>query len=158
MKSTRRIVIMATIAALYAAMTIFLSPISFGPLQLRAANLLMALMFFDIDYCYGLAFGIFLGNLVSPFGALDWVIMPVISFIGAVVAYRIRKAWYLGVISWAIITAAGVAIFPLGIGAQLPFLVTFPGVLASQLIVGFLGYILFSPFSAILSRRRDIPA
>jgi uncharacterized membrane protein len=148
--TTRRVVITAIVAALYAVMTIALNPISFGPIQLRAANLLMALMFFDKDYCYGLALGVFIGNLTSPFGALDWGIMPMITLIGALSGYAIRKYWYVGLITWALITSAGVSFFPLGLGAQLPFLATFPMILIAQLIVGFGGYAMFIPFRKTL--------
>jgi uncharacterized membrane protein len=148
--TTRRVVITGIIAALYAVLTVTLNPISFGPLQFRAANLLMALMFFDVDYCFGLALGIFLGNLTSPFGALDWLVMPFVSLGAALLGYWMRRFWYLGIIVWALITSAGVALFPLGIGAQLPFIVTFPAILVAQLIVGYGGYIIFRPFKKIL--------
>lgn len=148
--NSRRVVYSALIAALYAVLTIVLSPISFGPLQFRASNLLVGLMFYDIDYCFGLALGVFLGNLASPFGPLDWAIMPFVTLIGTMSAYVTRRYWYIGIILWATITSIGVAIFPLGMGAQLPFLVTFPYILVSQLIVGTLGYFIFRPFSKIL--------
>lgn len=152
MKSTRRVVITGIIAALYAVLTVVLNPISFGPLQFRASNLLMALMFFDVDYCFGLALGIFLGNLTSPFGALDWLLMPIISLFSALMGYFLRKFWYFGIIIWALITSAGVAFFPLGIGGQLPFWVTFPMILVAQIIVGFCGYFIFRPFKKLLER------
>lgn len=147
---TRRAVYSALIAALYAVLTIVLSPISFGPLQFRASNLLVGLMFYDIDYCFGLALGVFLGNLASPFGPLDWAIMPFVTLAGALSAYFTRKYWYVGIILWSVITSLGVAIFPLGLGAQIPFIATFPFILVSQLVVGTLGYFIFRPFSKLL--------
>jgi uncharacterized membrane protein len=106
----------------------------------------MALMLFDVDYCYGLALGIFLGNLSSPFGPLDWAVMPIVSLGAALLAYWMRRFWYVGIVAWALITSAGVAVFPLGIGVQLPFLVTFPFILVAQLTVGFIGYGMWRPF------------
>lgn len=153
MKPTRRVVISAIIAALYLVLTVVFNPISFGPFQFRVANLLMALMFFDVDYCFGLALGIFFGNLTSPFGLLDWLVMPIISLGGALSGYWMRKFWYIGIIVWALITSAGVALFPLGIGGQLPFLATFPFILPAQLIVGFIGYAVWRPFKKQLERR-----
>lgn len=150
MRSTRRVVITAIVAALYTVFVVFLNPISFGPFQFRVANLLMALMFFDIDYCFGLAFGIFLGNLTSPFGPLDWLVMPVVSLFAALGAYWMKKYFYLGIFFWALITSLGVAVFPLGMGAQLPFLGTFPYIFMSQIVIGFLGYSLLKPFSKTL--------
>lgn len=150
--TTRRVVISAIIAALYAVLTVVLNPISFGPFQFRVANILMALMFFDVDYCYGLALGIFIGNLSSPFGPLDWLVMPIISLVSALIAHRIRKYWHVGVVVWALITSAGVAIFPLGIGGQIPFLATFPFILPAQLVAGFVGYGIWKPFRKLLER------
>lgn len=144
----------AIISALYCVLTIALNPISFGPFQFRVANLLMALMFFDVDFCFGLAIGVFLGNLMSPFGPLDYLIMPIVTLTSALLAYWMRKYWYVGIVVWALITSAGVALFPLGIGAQLPFLITFPAILISQLILGFLGFSMFRPFSKQLIGNR----
>ena len=154
MKSTRRVVISAIIAALYMVLTVTLNPISFGPLQFRVANVLMALMFFDIDYCFGLALGVFLGNITSPFGPIDWLVMPFVTLGGSLLAYLVRKYWYIGVIIWAVITSAGVSLFPLGIGAQLPFWSTFPMILVAQLLAGYCGYTLFKPFSKLLVKEK----
>jgi uncharacterized membrane protein len=151
MKSTRRVAISATIAALYFVFTVAFNPISFGPYQFRVANVLMALMFFDVDYCYGLAFGIFLGNLTSPFGPLDWLIMPVISLGAALTAYWMRRYWYAGLVVWALITSAGVSFFPLGVGAHLPFWTTLPFILVAQLIAGYLGYGMWRPFKKLIA-------
>lgn len=150
---TRRVVYAATIAALYATATIVLAPISFGPLQFRAANLLMALMFLGPDLCFGLALGVFFGNLASPFGPLDWGVMPVVTLGASLLAYRIRKAWLGGIVAWAVITSLGVAMFPLGIGAQLPMATTWPLVFVAQMIVGCLGWVMFRPFSKILTEK-----
>lgn len=104
-----------------------------------------------MDYCYGLALGVFLGNLTSPFGILDWLLMPFITLAGSITGYMLRKYWYLGLASWALITSIGVSLFPLGIGGQLPFLTTFPLIFISQIVIGYCGYLIFIPFSNILS-------
>jgi uncharacterized membrane protein len=152
MKSTRRVVISAIIAALYVILSTAFHPISFGPFQFRVANILMALMLFDIDYCYGLALGIFFGNLTSPFGPLDWAVMPIISLSAALLAYWVRKYYYIGIPIWALITSAGVALIPLGIGGHIPFWTSFPFILPAQLIAGFVGYGIWKQFRFILEK------
>lgn len=144
--STRRIVIASIISALYMVFTVATNPISFGPVQFRVSNVLMALMLFDIDFCVGLSVGVFLGNLSSPFGILDWAVMPIISFCASIIAYKLRERWFIGILTWAIITSIGVAVFPLGIGAQLPIFLTFPSVFISQIVTGCIGYSMFHPF------------
>ncbi len=150
--STRRIVRMATVAALYFVFNTALAPISFGPLQFRVANILMALMFFDVDWCFALAFGVFFANLASPFGPLDWAIMPIVTLAAALVAYYLRRVW-LGIPAWALITAAGVSFFPLGIGAGIPFWATFPYILVTQVLAGVIGCAIFFPFRKVLDRK-----
>lgn len=153
--TTRRVVLSAIIAALYATLTLVLAPISFGPLQFRAANLLMALMFFDIDFCFGLYLGVFIGNLASPFGFYDWLVMPLVTLSAALIANRLARFWYLGIAVWALITSAGVSLFPLGLGAGIPFWVTFPFILVSQVIVGVTGFLMWRPFRKILTSTRS---
>jgi uncharacterized membrane protein len=148
--NTHRVVISAIIAALYIVLTFAFNPISFGPLQFRVANVLMALMLFDVDFCFGLALGIFIGNLGSPFGPLDWLVMPLVSLAAALLAYTLRRFWYVGLVIWSLITAAGVAFFPLFLGGHIPFVATFPFILVSQVVIGFLGYSIWKPFRQLL--------
>lgn len=49
-----------------------------------------------------------------------------------------------------VVLTAIVAIFPLGLGAHIPFVATFPFVLVAQLIAGFVGYGMWRPFRKIL--------
>ena len=66
--------------------------------------------------------------------------MPVVTFAACALVYRLRRWPPVALVLHCVIIAAGVALFPLGMGASLPPLVTFPGVLLSQLIVVIGGY------------------
>ena len=59
------------IAALYAALTVALSPLSFGPVQFRVAEALTLLPFFMPEAIPGLFIGCFLSNIAGGFGLID---------------------------------------------------------------------------------------
>ena len=61
----RRLCFAATVGALYAVLTLILAPISFGALQLRAAEVLCILPYFAPVSAWGLFVGCALANLMS---------------------------------------------------------------------------------------------
>ena len=69
----KKIVYPATAGALYAALTMLLSPLSYGAVQLRLAEALGVLPFFLPETAVGLALGCALANTLSAAGALDVV-------------------------------------------------------------------------------------
>ena len=70
---TKTVAVSAIIGALYAALTMLLSPISYGPLQLRISELLCILPYFLPFSAVGLFFGCIIANIVSAAGILDIV-------------------------------------------------------------------------------------
>ncbi|MCI5837222.1 MAG: QueT transporter family protein [Veillonellaceae bacterium] len=72
--NTRTLVINALIAAVYAALTIALAPLSYGPIQVRLSECMTLLAFADRRRVAGLTVGCLLANLASPFGLVDIVI------------------------------------------------------------------------------------
>ncbi len=71
--STRKLVTAAVIGALYAALTMLLAPISYGPLQFRVSELLCILPYFLPCTVWGLFFGCIIANLASAAGIFDIV-------------------------------------------------------------------------------------
>ena len=76
MKKTRRdivqeICVNGVIAATYAALTIAMSPIAYGPIQFRFSEIMVLLCFFNKRYSIGLTLGCFLANFLSPTASLD---------------------------------------------------------------------------------------
>ena len=63
----------AVIGALYAALTMALAPISYGPLKFRVSEALCILPYFLPYTAWGLFFGCMVANLVSAAGILDIV-------------------------------------------------------------------------------------
>ena len=95
MKSTKFLVQAAVIAALYAALTIFLMPISYGVMQIRVSEVLTILPAFTPAAIPGLLIGCFVANMVGPYGMLDMVIGSAATLIAAFASYKLRKNIYL---------------------------------------------------------------
>ena len=89
--STRTIVRAGLIAALYAALTLALRPISYGPVQLRVSEALTILPVFMPEAVPGLALGCAVANSQGPIGMLDVVFGTLATVLGALGTYALRK-------------------------------------------------------------------
>ncbi len=72
----------AIVAAIYAALTIGLSPLSYGPVQVRFSECLTLLAFYNPRWIPGLTIGCFLANMGSPLGLPDMLIGTLATFLG----------------------------------------------------------------------------
>lgn len=88
----RRILISATIAGIYAAATLLLMPISFGPVNFRISEALTLLPFFSPYAVAGVTIGCLISNLLSPYGILDMIFGTLATFIAALLTYYIGKS------------------------------------------------------------------
>ena len=70
---TNKLIAGAIVAALYAVLTMLLSPISYGPVQFRLSELLCILPYFMPFTAWGLFFGCVIANVISAAGILDIV-------------------------------------------------------------------------------------
>ncbi|MDD4285627.1 MAG: QueT transporter family protein [Eubacteriales bacterium] len=116
----------AVIGSLYAALTLLLSPISYGVMQVRISEALTVLAMFTPAAIPGLAAGCFFANFLGPNGVLDAVLGSLATLVGAVGTYRLRRRF-----CWA----------------------PMPPVIANALIVGLMLYYVygvpFSPFYCV---------
>lgn len=95
MKTTRFIVRSSVIAALYAALTLVLAPVAYGPVQFRVSEALTILPLFFPEAIPGLFVGCFIANILS--GLWDMVIGSAATLIAAV-ATRFPKKIGFGII------------------------------------------------------------
>ena len=80
------------IAALYFALSVALSAISFGPIQFRISEILVLLPLIFPEAIAGLTIGCFFTNFFfSPFGVFDMVLGTLATLIGAVGTYLLRR-------------------------------------------------------------------
>lgn len=139
--STARLIVYAALtAAAYAVTTIALAPISYGPLQLRVSSLLKPLALVSPVMGLGLAVGVGLANLASPFGAWDFVAMPIVSYAAALIAWWLRDLPWLAMVIQAAIIAIGVAVFPLHMGGGISVWPTVLWVFVPECALYLVGY------------------
>lgn len=91
MNKAHKLVITALIAAIYAAVTILLAPISYGMLQVRISEALTILPFFSPYSIVGLFLGCLISNFYSPIGPLDIILGSLATLLSAIATYYIGK-------------------------------------------------------------------
>ena len=80
------------IAAIYASLTIMLAPISYGPLQIRVAEIFTVLPFFSSFSIWGLFVGCIVSNFFSPYGIIDMIFGSLATLIAAIITYYIGRS------------------------------------------------------------------
>lgn len=90
-KGTLYLVQSAIIAALYAAVTYFIAPISYGAQQFRISEALTILPVLTPAAIPGLTVGCLLSNLSSPYGIIDIICGTLATFLAAVCTRMTRK-------------------------------------------------------------------
>ncbi len=125
----------ALIAALYAALTLCLAPLSFGIVQIRFAEALSILAVFTPNAIWGLTVGCMLSNAIgfatglNPAGFVDIFFGTTATLIAGLLAYTLRNVKIKG----------------------FPVLSTIPPVLVNGIIVGAeLTFFEFNPFNFTL--------
>ncbi len=116
--SIRTLLLNAAAAALYAALTVALAPISYGPVQVRLSECMTLLAFYHPRWIPGLVVGCLLANLDSPFGMTDIIVGTAATFI-AVFGMRFCKSVFSA--SLCPVLANGLII-----GAELLYLAEIP--------------------------------
>jgi uncharacterized membrane protein len=138
--STRRVVYIAVVAALYAVLTVGIAPLSYGPLQFRVSEVLKVMVLFDPWLVLGIGFGTFLANSISPFvGPWELVWMPLTDMLGGILAwgiYRIlRQRWAaipMGIYALTTGLAVGTVLFVFQLGG---FWLLSGAVMASEALI-----------------------
>lgn len=128
------------LAAAYVVITWAVAPLSFGPIQFRVSEILKPAALLHPAFAIAFGVGNGIANLVSPFGAWDFVVMSMVDAVAALICWNLRRWPWIAITVQAIVIAAGVALFPLGMVLMLPFWPTFAAVLTSELILMWIGY------------------
>ncbi len=77
----KELVTFSLVTALYVALTLIFSGISFGGIQFRIAESLTLLCFYNKRYIYPLTLGCFIVNLFSPFMIFDIIFGTIATFL-----------------------------------------------------------------------------
>lgn len=124
----------AIVAALYAAITLLVYPLSFGYLQIRFSEALTILPFYMPEAVPGLFIGCIIANMFSPnIVILDVIFGSFATLLAAVLTYSCRHLGKSGkwlaplppVITNAVIIGLVIALSTTSIGESAPFHVTF---------------------------------
>ena len=89
--TTKDLVYAATIAAVYATLTLLLEPIGYGPVQFRLSESLTVLPAILPSSIIGLFIGCILANLFGTFGIIDIVLGSLATLLAAISTYLLRK-------------------------------------------------------------------
>ena len=146
--SVRDLSIAAVIAALYAALTVFFAPISYGAVQYRVAEALTLLPVLFPQAVPGLALGCLLSNLIGGYGVWDVVFGTLATLIAALLTYRLRKNVWLAAAPPVLVNAVVVGLL-LHFVLALPLIPTIATVGFGQLVVV---YVLGVPLCLALRR------
>ena len=150
----------AVIAAGYAAVTILIAPIAYGPIQFRISDVLMPIPYipyFGLSGVIGITIGTLIANVISPYGFWDIILgtlANLISGIGSYYARRIPNKLIGRII--AVLIPVFVVTFLIGyilltIIVGLPLLISVGGVFVGELVTaGIGGYILISRLEKVL--------
>lgn len=99
----RRMVFAALIAAVYASVTLMLSPISFGNIQIRMAEAMVLLPVLFAPSVAGVTLGCFLANFIGAMmglnilGYLDCVVGTLATFLAAVLSMKTANIRFKGI-------------------------------------------------------------
>lgn len=135
----------AMVAALYAALTLGLAPLSYGAVQVRVSEFMTLLAFYDKGLIPGLTLGCLISNVESPFGITDMLIGTSATFLGLYFMRFCRSAFLASLMP---VFSNGLLIgFELNYMADLPLLPTMGYVALGEIIsVTILGNLLLPLF------------
>jgi uncharacterized membrane protein len=91
--NTRQLATAGIIAAIYAALTLFLPIPQYGGVQLRVAEAMTVLPFLFPAAVPGLAVGCFLANLLGSPYVLDWVFGTLATLLAAIWTSKVENRW-----------------------------------------------------------------
>ena len=112
----------AMIAAIYVVLNIIFAPISYGPIQVRIAEILVILPFIDSSAIIGLFLGCILANVYGGLGMVDIIGGSLCTLIAAYLTYKVKNP-KLAPLPPVLINAFGVSIY-LHLLFDLPYWIT----------------------------------
>ena len=112
--TTRSVCLSAMIAALYAALTLLLAPISYGAIQCRISEAMTLLPILLPQAIPGLVIGCLVANLLSPVAIWDVIFGTLATLLAAIWTSKVKNRWLAPlppVVCNAVIVGAEIAYF-----------------------------------------------
>ena len=150
--TTRSVCLSAMIAALYAALTLLLAPISYGAIQCRISEAMTLLPILLPQAIPGLVIGCLVANLLSPVAIWDVIFGTLATLIAALGTYRLRKKPLLAALCPVVANGVIVGVM-LAVFYALPLWMTMLEVAVGEAVAVALGFILLAALRRVdLSR------
>lgn len=151
LEMVKKLAVSGMVAGLYVALTLALSPFSFGPLQFRVAEALTLLPYFMPEAIPGLFIGCLLSNLIGGFGLIDIIVGSAATLAAGWLTYKMPNIW-IAAIPPVALNALAVG-FYVGLITQTPVIYSIVYIGVSQAVICFgIGI----PFSLLLASRTKI--
>ena len=128
---TRQLTLAALIAAAYAALTLVLPGLGYGPIQIRLSETLTVLPFLFPAATPGIIVGCLVANLLSPYGLVDIVCGTAATAVAALWTSRLKSKWLAPlppVLCNMAVIGGMLAWYEAGFGAGFPTLFAFNAV------------------------------
>ena len=150
--TTRSVCLSAMIAALYAALTLLLAPISYGAIQCRISEAMTLLPILLPQAIPGLVIGCLVANLLSPVAIWDVIFGTLATLIAALGTYKLRKKPLLAALCPVVANGVIVGVM-LAVFYALPLWLTMLEVAVGEAAAVALGFILLAALRKVdLSR------
>lgn len=137
----KNLLVNGLIAAAYAALTILIFPLSYGPIQMRISEVMVFLAFYNKKFIPGLTLGCLIANIPSTLGAMDMVFGTISTLIVTILMYKIKNR-FVAALAGALVTGAIIG-WELSIALGIPFLVNAFYVFAGEAIILAIGAFAF---------------
>ncbi len=154
------IAVNAVLAAIYAALTVAIAPLSYGNIQFRFSEILLFLAFYDVRFFPGLILGCLIANLFSPmlaydvpFGTLATVIACVLCRLSGKLI-RNERIGLFTVPVWGALANGLLVGVALHLAYQLPYWITCAEVAAGEFAVLLAGAFIFLTITRIPKIRK----
>lgn len=129
----KKIAITGITAAVYAALTVLLLPISYGMIQLRISEVMTLLAFANPVFIPGLILGTFVANMYSPMPVPDMIMGTAATAIAVVMMSKTKKLWIASL--WPTIANGLIIGLELYLFAGMPLLASMGFVALGEFIV-----------------------
>lgn len=146
------------LAALYVVLTMLITPLAYGPFQIRISEMFNHMIDFNKRYIWALTLGCFISNLQSPLGPIDTIVGTLGTLVSGLMIYAINKNIHSIKMKLLVSTLIPSFIGMLPVAAELYYLqhVPFWATYAST-VVGELISLLIGAFLVLaLSKRMDL--
>ncbi|MGL4949112.1 MAG: QueT transporter family protein [Anaeroplasmataceae bacterium] len=121
------------VAAIYVALTVALSPLSYGAIQFRISEALLLLVIFNRKYAISMILGCFVANLFSPVGFVDVIFGTIATTIAVIPMMYIKRIWLASLIP-SIVNGLVIGL-QLSILYELPIFLTIAQVFIGEFVV-----------------------